>query len=159
VEATSIAERRSWSRIIVQEWLLLLLHVGKVPARKDMFRKINRVSYDTKRDGTVHQSESENHPPQKALNDVYMRMCDTHNNTGFDRCVEMKLPDAEGVDKEGLDEFTRKLRVCVGNSLGKQIHFYQAEVDKLYESRAIPGWNYCSFFATKVPLPARLLLH
>ena len=70
--------------------------------------------------------------------------------TGFERCVEMKLPDAEGGDKEGLDEFTRKLRVCVGNSLGKQISFYQAEVDKLYESRAIPGWNYCNFFAAKV---------
>ncbi len=34
-----------------QEWLLLLLHVGKVPVRKDMFRKINRITYDTKRDG------------------------------------------------------------------------------------------------------------
>jgi hypothetical protein len=62
----------------------------------------------------------------------------------------MKLPDKDGGDKEGLEEFLNKLKVCVGNSLSKQVNFYQAEVDKLYESREIPGWNYCNFFATKV---------
>jgi len=68
---------------------------------------------------------------------------------GFERFVELKLGDKEA-DKEGLEEFISKLKTSLGNSLSKQISFYQAQVDKLYESRAIPGWNYCSFFATKV---------
>lgn len=108
-----------------------------------MFRKINRSAFETRKDGTEERT------PLQRIFDLYSREA----NLGFERCIEMKLPDKEGADKEGLEEFVAKLKACVGNSLGRQISFYQAEVDKLYESREIPGWNYCSFFAIKVSSP------
>ncbi|KAL6058445.1 hypothetical protein QOT17_014841 [Balamuthia mandrillaris] len=117
-----------------QEYLLVMLYVGRQSVRTEVARKLNRSSYD--------------------------KMRSDFNNAKRDRCCELRIPDTQqspvvgnqDKSREAMEDFVEKLKTCISITLSQHVTFYRDQVQKLYEQRSLPGWNYCNYFVTKEAL-------
>ncbi|KAI8062176.1 trafficking protein particle complex subunit 10 [Gongronella butleri] len=80
---------------------------------------------------------------------VYDKIRTDYNIGKQERCVYIRLNDADGPASELWTTFIEKMKDSILASFDMQVHQIQEDTRRLDMQRHMPGWNYCTFFILK----------